>query len=187
MRSLADRSPYRLVALGFLAIVAILVALPAYLWLDASWRPLAVRVACAVAVAAACVRARRAAGHAIRAQAPSPFEARPLPPPAPVLDERFLRARDDLVFSRRSRRYFDAILWPRLLALAGGDLARPRTWQWSGRFRSPLRRFRSPLRRFRSPLGRRGPSSAALARLIADVEGRADSPVGRADSPVGRA
>jgi hypothetical protein len=151
MPSRGDRSAHRLAALGFLGVLVVLAGLPAYLWIDPGWRPVAVRLACGVIVIAGCLRAWRAVRRAIGEQAASPLDARPVPPPPPVLDERFLRARDDLVFSRRSRRYFDAILWPRLLALAGGDLVRPRPRRW---------------------IGRRGPSSGALARLVGDVERR---------------
>jgi hypothetical protein len=82
---------------------------------------------------------------------PSALDA-PLPaPPRPAQDERFLRLRDDLVWSRRSRRYFDAILWPRLLALGGAGLAPPAPRRW---------------------IRRRGPSLRALERLIAETEQR---------------
>ena len=40
-------------------------------------------------------------------------------PPAPELDARFLALRDDVRYSIRSRRYFDVILWPRLVELGG--------------------------------------------------------------------
>jgi hypothetical protein len=83
---------------------------------------------------------------------PSALEARPPVPPAPEQDARFVRLREDLVLSGRSRRYFEAILWPRLLELAGGDLGRPA---------GPPRTLR------------RGPSLGALAGLIAEIEKRA--------------
>ena len=76
---------------------------------------------------------------------------RPVPPP-PELDSRFLRLRDEVVYSTRSRRYFDAILWPQLGRLAGADLPRP-----------PERRG----------LRRRGPALATLEDLIARIERRA--------------
>ena len=152
MPSPADRSARRLVARGLLAMLLVLVAIPVYLVLAPSWRPIAVRLACAVIVAAGCVRAMRRVRRAIGEYAPSALDAPPPPSPAPELDPRFLRVRDDVIFSTRSRRYFDRVLWPRLLDLAGGSLAPP----------AERRRFR-----------RRGPSPGALARLLAEVERRA--------------
>jgi len=61
------------------------------------------------------------------------------------------RLRDDLVASTRRRRYFDVVLWPRLSALAGPDLPRP------AESRGPIRR---------------GPSLAAIERLVTRIEGR---------------
>jgi hypothetical protein len=82
---------------------------------------------------------------------PSELDAPPVPPPTRELDSVFRRLRDDLLFSTRSRQYFEAILWPRLLDLTGGVLRRP----------AAERR------------GRRGPSLGELRDLIAEVERRA--------------
>jgi hypothetical protein len=68
------------------------------------------------------------------------------------MDQHFLRARDDIALSIRSRSYFDRVLWPRLLTLAGGNLEPPAGRRW---------------------IRRRGPSPAALTTLIAEVERRA--------------
>jgi hypothetical protein len=64
------------------------------------------------------------------------------------VDERFVRVRDDVVFSAQSQRYFDAFLWPKLRTLGGADLQPP-----------PVRRR-----------SRRGPALSALERLIAQIE-----------------
>ena len=80
-----------------------------------------------------------------------PLSVLDTPPPAPrgpALDERFLRLRDDLVFSSGSQHYFGVFLQPRLRALGGGEV--------------PAR----PGRR------RRGPSLRTLERLIAEIEQR---------------
>jgi hypothetical protein len=82
----------------------------------------------------------------------SPFDAPPPAPPEPELDSRFLRLRDEVVYSVQSRRYFDAILWPRLCTLAGTSLPAPPE---------------------RAGIRRRGPSLAALEDLIARIERRA--------------
>ena len=69
-----------------------------------------------------------------------------------MLDERFLRLRDELRFSTRSRQYFETILWPQLGRLGGADLPRP-----------PERRG----------VGRDGPALSELERVVAAIEARA--------------
>jgi hypothetical protein len=64
---------------------------------------------------------------------------------------RFARLRDDVIWSSRSHRYFDVVLWPRLVELGGLELSRP-----------PSRRG----------LLRRGPSLRALEAVIAQIERR---------------
>ena len=73
----------------------------------------------------------------------------------PELDARVTRFRDELRFSGRSQSYFDHLLWPRLVALA------------RSRGVSPEALAKPPGRRFG-----RGPSLAALARVIAALEAR---------------
>ena len=125
MPSRAERSPLGVAARGLLAVLLVLAAIPAYLGLPLLWRPVAVRLACALIVVAGCVRVVRRVRRSIDGYSPSALDAPPPPAPAPELDDRFLRMRDDLVFSARSRRYFDAILWPRLCRLAGAGLVPP--------------------------------------------------------------
>lgn len=152
MPSPTDRSAHRQVARGLLAMLLALVAIPAYLVLDPSWRPVALRLACALIMAAGCVRAICRVRRAIGEDVPSVLDAPPPPSRAPEMDPRFLRVRDDVVFSTRSRPYFDRVLWPRLLDLAGGSLTPPAERRW---------------------FGRRGPSPGALAGLLAEIEKRA--------------
>jgi hypothetical protein len=146
-----ERSPRRLAARALLGALLALAAVPVYLAVSPSWRFPVVRLVCAAIVAFGCARIIRAVRERIEVNPRSPLDAPPARPPSPALDARFLRLRDDLTFSARRRRYFDTILWPRLQALAGGDL--------------PL-----PVERRR--LGGRGPSRAAIARLIAEIERR---------------
>jgi hypothetical protein len=146
-----ERIALRLVARGFVAALVVLAAIPAYLTLAPSWRPLAARLACAALVAAGCVRIIRSVRGSVEDHAPSALDAPAPRAQAPDLDERFLRLRDELVFSTRSRRYFDTILWPHVTRLGGADLVRP----------AERRRVR-----------RDGPSLSALERLIAAVEKR---------------
>ena len=148
----AERVALRLISRAFVTSVVILAAIPAYLTLAPSWRPLAARLACAALVVAGCLRVIRSVRSSLEEQPPSALDAPAAKAQAPELDERFLRLRDELVFSTRSRHYFDSILWPQLTKLAGVDVPRP-----------PERRgFR-----------RDGPSLSALAGLITTVEKRA--------------
>jgi hypothetical protein len=145
-----ERPRYRLVAYALAAAIALLVAIPGYLVLDPFWRPLALRLAGGGLVIAGCVRL---VARVRRSMDEDPASALDGPPPAarvPTLDERFLRLRDDLVFSTRSRHYFDAFLWPRLQKL-GADGAPPPERRWTRQ---------------------RGPSLAALDRVIASIERR---------------
>ena len=148
----SERSPRRLAGRAVLISVAVLAAIPLYLSLDPVWGPLVVRLACAALVAMGCVRVLRRVGGAMQIESVSPFDTPPPAPPPPELDSRFLRLRDEVTFSTRNRRYFDAILWPRLCELAGTDLPRP-----------PERRG----------IRRRGPPLATLEDLIARIERRA--------------
>ena len=147
-----ERSPRSLAGRAILVTVVVLAAMPVYLSLDAAWRPLIVRLACAGLVGLVCLRVVAGLGRAAERDIASPLDAPAPPVPEPELDSRFVRLRDEVVFSTRSRRYFDAILWPRLCGLAGEDLPRPAE-------RHGLRR-------------RLGPSLAVLEDLIARIERR---------------
>ena len=151
MPSHPERSPYRWIAQGLLVLLLVLAAIPAYLTLAPSWRTLAVRLGCAAIVIAVCVRLTRGVRDSLDEPPVSALDAPPQPAAAPELDERFLRLRGDLIASTRRRQYFDAILWPRLLGIAGESLPRPAE-------RPGLRRL--------------GPSLSAIERLIAEAEKR---------------
>jgi hypothetical protein len=151
MPSHTERSRYRFVGYGFLCVVVILGALPGYLMLDPSWRPVALRLAGALLVVFGCVRLVRSVRRSIEGGPPSALDAPPPAPRLPARDERFLRLRDDLVFSRASRRYFDTVLWPRLRKLGSDDLPAP-----------PERRG----------ILRGGPSLRTLDRLLTEIERR---------------
>jgi hypothetical protein len=144
-----EASALRLVVRSLGAALVALAAIPAYLSLGPSWRVVGVRLACAAIVMAVSVRVIRGVQRTIEASAPFALDAAPIVSPPPELDDRFLRLRDELVFSVRSRRYFDTVLWPRLEKLAGTSLTPP-----------PQRRRRH----------RNGPSRDTLERLIVEVE-----------------
>lgn len=151
MPSHTEWSRYRLAVYGLLAVLVVLVTIPGYLILEPSWRPVAVRLACAVIVVIGSTRVVGAVRRSIEGHLPSALDAPPPAPRRPTLDERFLRVRDDLVFSTRSRRYFDVFLWPRLRTLGGADVPPPVE---------------------RRGTRRGGPSLSALDRLIAEIERR---------------
>jgi hypothetical protein len=152
MASPAERIALRLAARGFVAVLVVLAAIPAYLTLAPAWRPLAARLAGAAIVAAGCVRVIRSVRRSMEDHAPSALDAPRPRAQAPDLGERFPRLRDELVFSTRSRQYFETILWPSLCRLGGADLPRP----------VERRRLR-----------RDGPTLSALERVIAALETRA--------------
>jgi hypothetical protein len=165
------RSPYRLAAYGLLSVLVLLAAIPGYLTLAPSWRPVAIRVACAVIAFTGCIRVVRGARRVIGVSVPSALDAPPPASPRPTLDERFLRLRADLVSSRRNRRYFDAILRPRLLELGGADLPpdvdvtalRAHDMGLTAPRATGVERRESR---------RRGPSLKTLEHLIAEIEQR---------------
>jgi hypothetical protein len=148
MTSRARRS---LIGGAIAAPLVILAAMPAYFAFGPSWRALAVRLVCATAAVAGCVRAVRWARDAVAAPGASLLDAPAPPAPGMELDPRFLALRDDVRYSLRSRRYFDVILWPRLAELGGPGMKPPAT---------------------RRRLRRRGPSVGELARVVSDIEGR---------------
>jgi hypothetical protein len=148
MPSPPERSRYRVAAYAFLTILALLAIIPLYLRLDPDWRPFALRMAGALIVIVVCGRVVGSVRRALEEDHASALDTPPLPPRRPAVDERFVRVRDDVVFSAQSRRYFDAFLWPRLRALGGAELEAP-----------PVR-----------SRSRRGPSLSALERLIAKIE-----------------
>ena len=148
----AERSLRRLAGRGLLGLLAVLVAIPAYLTLDVAWRPIVLRLACALIVVAACMHVRQRLRPALEEHAPSVLDEPPPLPPEPSLDGRFQRLRDDLVYGSRSQLYFDRVLGPRLRDLAGGTLAMPPERRW---------------------IRRRGPSRRELGALIAEIEERA--------------
>ena len=73
----------------------------------------------------------------------------------PAQDSRFARLHDEIKSSARSQSYFEHLLWPRLVALARAAGVPPDALE-----KPPGRRFG------------RGPSVAALSRLIASLEAR---------------
>jgi hypothetical protein len=146
----AERSRFRLIGYAFLSVFVVMAALPAYLLVESSWRPFAMRLAGAAVVAMGCVRLVGFVRRTLEQDTPSALDVPPAAPRPIVLDERFLRLRDDLVFATQSRRYFDLFVWPRLQALGAGD--------------TPPSEERRSIRR------RRGPSLRTLESVIERIE-----------------
>ena len=140
---------YRIAAWGFLVLLVVAAAIPAYLTVPAEWRSFALRAACAVVVALGCRRMVASIRRVHAEVSPSALDTPEAVRRDAQLDERFTRVRDDLRFSVRSRRYFETFLVPRFQRLGGEDLVMP-----------PSR-------------GRRGPTLSALAGTLAELEQRA--------------
>jgi hypothetical protein len=144
--------PLRLAAHAIPLGLLTLAVIPIYLSLDTTWQARFVRGGCALAATLASFRLLRRVRQAAADHPVSPADAPPTPPPPPaVLDEIFLRRRDELTYSVRSRRYFDAVLWPRLQGLAGRELSAPPRRPWFSRL---------------------GPTRSMIESLVAQIERR---------------
>src|SRR5262249_22535124 len=120
-----DRLRRRFLAWSVVAVLVVLAAMPAYLVLPPSWRLVATQIACAVFAALGSLHALRWARGRVGPPSVSPLDGEPPPLEAPELHWRFVRFRDDVIWSTRSQRYFDAILWPRLVELSANGISRP--------------------------------------------------------------
>jgi hypothetical protein len=154
------RRNVRLVAgYALFAGLLILATTPIYLSAQPSTRGAVVRLAAGVFVGAILLPLGRALRRWIDAQPPSRFElALERTPAEPVLAAPFLKLRDEVRNSARDQRYFEHVLWERILALLS------RLPSGSGEVIAAKPRGR----RF----SRRGPSLAALRDLIAAIEER---------------
>jgi hypothetical protein len=127
--------------------VVILATVPVYVFVEPPWRGLVVRLAAAVVLGVSLLQLRTALVNRVAAGGASALDdARRRLWPEPGLPLRFLDLIHDVRTALRSRRHFDKVLWPRLLALAGRPLDRP-----------PLRPGR-------------GPSLASLDEVITAIE-----------------
>lgn len=130
-----------------LAGVVALVTVPVYVWVEPSWRGLVARVASALVLGVALLQLRQALAERLEADGAWALDgARRRGRPESAVPHHVRELAGDVRAALRSRRYFEQGLWPRLTALATRPLAPP-----------PLRPGR-------------GPSLAALRRVVADVE-----------------
>jgi hypothetical protein len=145
---------------GLVAALVVVVALGAAislteLFVAQGYRPTAIRLIGALVLLVAVSR--------VRAIVQASVERRPAWGDEPgeggshglATDARAARFDDEIRFSARSQSYFDHLLWPRLVALARSRGGSPETLE-----KPPGRTFG------------RGPSLAALARVIASLEAR---------------
>jgi hypothetical protein len=109
-----------------LAGVVLLATVPVYVYVEPSWRPLVGRLAAAFVVGVALLQLRRALVEQLSAAAPSALdEARGRRAPEPGVPHHFRDLVNDVRAARRSRRYFEEALWPRLVGFAARPLPRP--------------------------------------------------------------
>jgi hypothetical protein len=154
-------APERSRAAGLVATLVVVAALGAAvslteLFVAQGYRPTAIRLIGALVLLVAVSRVRAIVQACVeRRPAWGIDETGEGGPVGPATDARAARFHDEIRFSARSQSYFEHLLWPRLVALARSRGGSPDTLE--------------------KPSGRafgRGPSVAALARVIASLEAR---------------
>ncbi|MBM3533453.1 MAG: hypothetical protein FJX60_10510 [Alphaproteobacteria bacterium] len=155
MQRPVEEAARRSAAPRFLALTVIAAAL-AFAFFPADQRPTILRVALASALVTAFFHVVGRLIEALRADAGSGFARALERPMMPVrLDTALTQLGDEVRHSRTSQRYFDKILWPRLLALAGRRGVRAEA-------------LAPPVTS--DPLGMRGPSLKSLSDLVDRLE-----------------
>jgi hypothetical protein len=120
--------------------VVLLATVPVYVYVEPAWRALVVRLAAALVLGTTLLHLRRAlVEHLDRAPASALDEARVRRGPGPGVPHRFQDLMNDVRAARRSRRYFEQVLWPRLAALSSAPLELPPTRRGRGPSLSGLR------------------------------------------------
>lgn len=127
--------------------VVLLAAVPVYVYLEPHWRALFARLVAALVLGMALLELRAILAGRVMRHGTSALDAARIPAAVePGRPQRLLELTGSVRASLRSRRHFERVLWPRLIALAGRPLVPPL-----------LRRHR-------------GPSLARLRDLIATIE-----------------
>jgi hypothetical protein len=154
-------APERSRGAGLVAALVVLIALGAAislteLFVAQEYRPTAIRLIGALVLLIAVSRVRAIVQDSVeRRPAWGVDETGEGGSHGRATDARWTRFDDEIRFSTRSQSYFEHLLWPRLVALARSRSASPDTLE-----KPPRRTFG------------RGPSLAALARVIASLEAR---------------
>ena len=129
------------------AVVVLVATTPVYVYVEPGWRGLVVRLASALVLGVTVLQLRRRLADGLENRGVSALDAaRAGREPEPAVPYHFRHLVVDVRTALRSRRSFERVLWPRLVALAVRPLVHP-----------PLRPGR-------------GPSLARLRDVIADLE-----------------
>lgn len=104
--------------IAFVGLVTV-ATLPAYMFVDAGWRPLVLRLAAALVLGVLLRQVHKAVMRRVHTDRASAFDGALAPPGLELRLDRRLVELDGLVkWTVRSRRYFERIGWPRIAALA---------------------------------------------------------------------
>jgi hypothetical protein len=147
------------VVLGLVGLCVLLAAglVLVDLFVDPSWRAVAVQMLAAALLALAVLRVRTVLRLRLEAQPSSTFDvARADGERSASEASRVAQLESEIGAGLRYRRFFEAVLWPQLVALAEARAGAPPTWLT----RPPDRSFG------------RGPSRAALEAVVAEIEAR---------------
>ena len=99
---------------------------PIYIFAEPPWRLLVARLAAAVVLGLALLQLRRAVADRLeRGGTWALDDAHDHPRPLPDVPYRLLELVRDVRAALRSRRHFEKVLWPRLVALTRRPLVRP--------------------------------------------------------------
>jgi hypothetical protein len=155
---LSSREPGRAALIGPGVVLAALLVTGLVLidlFVDEASRTTLTRLLTAVVLALAALRVRTLVRWILAREERSSFDVGPATTPGPDRS-RFHQLHDEVRFSARNRRYFDLVAWPRLVGLAQAEM---------GAAAASLEK--PPSRSFG-----RGPSLAALQKVIAAIEAR---------------
>jgi hypothetical protein len=106
--------------------LVLLATVPVYVYVEPGWRPPVARLAAALVLGVALLQLRRALMDRLEAAGTSALdEARVRRRPEPGVPHHFLDLMSDVRAARRSRRYFEEVMWPRLTAFTSVTVERP--------------------------------------------------------------
>ena len=111
-----------------LVVFVILCAVPVYVFVEPPWRGLVARLASALVLGVALLELRNTLAQKLARHEASALDgARVHRMTEPGVPPRFLALAHEVRAAVRSRRYFEMVMWPRLLALSVRPLHRPPT------------------------------------------------------------